>query len=545
MEIGGHVAATALDVEAIRTWVDAATAELRARAGQINALNVFPVADSDTGTNMTLTLQAGADALATDIKDGDVRTAGGALRSLATGCVVGARGNSGAILAQLMRSLANAASGAETWTAGHWRTGMTHGAREAQRAVARPVEGTILTVANAAAAAVAKHEGGFVELVTAAVLAADEALAHTTEQLPSLARAGVVDAGGLGLVVLLNTLAVAVGGSPVVLPQRDRAARPHAMLEAEREAGSADFAYEVQYLLEALPDVADALRARLARLGDSVVIVGTGDEHEEQTWNVHVHVNDVGAAIEAGIEAGRPYRVTVVRFADTVTAGPTPVARTAVVAVAPDSGTAHLFESEGVHVVECPDSPTPAPEHVLRAIREAGATQIVLLPNATTATGVAEAAAGEARSLGLRVAVIPTRSAVQGLAAVAVHDPHRAFDDDVVAMAESAAATRFAEITIAQEESLTSVGICQAGDVLGLIDGEVVEIGRGIVSVALLLTDRLLGVGAELITVLTGEDAPPGVGDVIAQHIRERAPLTEIAVYPGGQTGRPLIIGVE
>jgi dihydroxyacetone kinase-like predicted kinase len=141
--------------------------------------------------------------------------------------------------------------------------------------------------------------------------------------------------------------------------------------------------------------------------------------------------------------------------------------------------------------------------------------------------------------------VVPTRSPVQGLAAVAVHDAARRFDDDVVAMAEAAAATRFAEVTIAQREALTSVGVCEPGDVLGLIDGEVVEIGRGLVSVAFALVDRLLGVGAELMTVLVGGGAPDSVGNLIVQHVQDRAPYTDVTVYPGGQPDFPLIIGVE
>jgi dihydroxyacetone kinase-like predicted kinase len=175
----------------------------------------------------------------------------------------------------------------------------------------------------------------------------------------------------------------------------------------------------------------------------------------------------------------------------------------------------------------------------------AAVREIVLLPNNSEIAGVAEAAAEQVRTRGIRVAVVPTRSPVQGLAAVAVHDATRRFDDDVVAMAEAAAATRFAEVTIAEHESLTSVGVCQAGDVLGLIDGDVVEIGRGVLSVAFVVTDRLLGVGAELMTVLVGADAQPGVGDVVRRHVRERSPLTEVSVYDVGQPRHLLIIGVE
>ena len=178
-------------------------------------------------------------------------------------------------------------------------------------------------------------------------------------------------------------------------------------------------------------------------------------------------------------------------------------------------------------------------------LRATGAAEVVLLPNASQVTGIAEAAAEQARAMGIHATVVPTRSPVQGLAAVAVHDATRRFDDDVVAMAEAAAATRFAEVTAAQREALTSVGICQPGDILGLIDGEVVEIGRGLVAVSFALVDRLLGAGVELMTVLVGSGAPTGVGELIVRHVQDRAPYTDVSVYLGAQPDYPLIIGVE
>jgi hypothetical protein len=251
---------------------------------------------------------------------------------------------------------------------------------------------------------------------------------------------------------------------------------------------------------------------------------------------VHVHVNDVGAAIEAGVEAGRPHHIAVVRFADQhVADGST----TAVLAVAPGAEVAHLFETEGVPVVE------GTPGELVAAIRRTGAAEVVLLSCSTAATAIAEAAARQTRPHGARVSVVPTRSPVQALAAVAVHDPTRRFDDDVVAMAEAAAATRFVELTVATEQALTSVGICQPGDVLGLIDGEVVEIGHGLLAVAYAVVDRVLGVGAELMTVLVGNTAPARTGEQIAAHVREMAPFTEVTVYPGGPADRPVVIGVE
>jgi DAK2 domain fusion protein YloV len=523
-----------LDADAVRRWSRAAVESLDAHRAEIDELNVFPVADGDTGTNLSMTMRAAADALGAHGANG-ADGAAGALRVLARGAVLGARGNSGVIVSQVLRGIADAAAGAPECDGVLLRSGLLLGAEQAWAAVADPVEGTILTVARAAADAAAGATTLF-EVTRRAAAAAETALQHTPEQLPELALAGVVDAGGRGLVLLLDALARTVTGQAGPPPELPRSPRSARQLRAAREMGSGDYDFEVQYLIEAGDSRVAELRRQLCTLGDSVAVVGTG----EGVWNVHVHVNDVGAAIEAGVEAGRPYGITVVCFADQVAS-----VGTAVVAVAPGRGLAHLFEAEGVLVVDGGPGRNPSSAEVLAAVRATGASEVVLLPNASQVTGIAEAAAEQARADGIRATVVPTRSPVQGLAAVAVHDSARRFDDDVVAMAEAAAATRFAEVAIAQREALTSVGICQQGDVLGLIDGEVVEIGRGLVSVAFALIDRLLGVGVELMTVLVGAGAPDSVGELLAGHVHDRAPFTDVSVYPGGQPDYPLIIGVE
>jgi DAK2 domain fusion protein YloV len=524
----------ALDAAAVRRWSSDAAASLAVHRAEIDLLNVFPVHDSDTGTNLATTMRAAADALGANSTD----DAGAALQVLARGAVVGASGNSGNILAQLLRGLADAASEAETCDAEALREGLRRGAVQARAAVAEPVEGTILTVATAAAAAVPDGRLTLAEVAGLALAAADEALGRTPEQLPVLARAGVVDAGAQGLVLVLEALVHAVGGrAPQITPVSTvRPTRDHAHHGAPGTAPGT--AFEVQYLLDTdgafTEEAADALRRELTRLGDSVVVVGTGDG----TWSVHVHTDDAGGAVEAGIAVGRPYRISMSPF-DGVGPPPKPGA---VIAIVPGAGLARLFESEGVLVV-ADDEPTV--EDVVAAVLTADSRDVVLLPNNAQITGIADAAAQQVRERGVRVAVVPTRSPVQGLAAVAVHDSSRRFDDDVVAMAEAAAATRYAEVTIAEHESLTSAGICQAGDVLGLIDGEVVEIGRGTLAVALALTDRLLGIGTELMTVLLGANAQPGLGDVLRRHLHDRAPLTEVTVYDVGQPDPLLIIGAE
>lgn len=521
-----------LDAAAVRLWSIAAADALAERQDEIDELNVFPVPDRDTGTNLALTLRAACDALAADAAS----SAADALRVLSRGAVVGARGNSGVIVSQILRGFASAVDG-EVCDAARLQAALREGAEHAYAAVAEPLEGTILSVARAAAeAGAAVPVATLAAVVDAALAGAADALNHTTEQLPALGRAGVVDAGGRGLVLLLDSLASVVTGVRAVVAPPRRSARPRSALESMREAGSATFGYEVQYLLEADSDLVDVLREQLARMGDSLVVVGTG----EGLWNVHVHVNDVGAAIESGIEAGRPHRITVVRFADQVH----PSARTgvAVVAVAPGEGLAHLFEGEGVRVV---GGTNPSTTEVLAAVHAAGAAHVVLLPNASQVTCAVNAAAEQARDEGIEVAVVPTRSPVQGLAAVAVHDGARRFGDDVVAMAEAAAATRWAEVTVAQREALTSLGRVQAGDVIGLIDGEVVEIGNVVRDVALATLDRLLGVGGELITIIAGKDAAPELGTEVQRRIAEAAPFIEVAVFDGGQPNYPLLLGVE
>lgn len=540
----------ALDAEAVRAWSRAAVATLDAHRTQLDALNVFPVADADTGTNLALTFRAAADGLAGTETAG----AGAALAAWARYAVLGALGNSGVIAAQLLRGLADAAGEQAGCDAVLLQAGLAHGVKEAYAAVRDPVDGTILSVALAAAESAAGSPT-LAHTVRSALSAAEQALLHTPEQLPVLARAGVVDAGGLGLVLILQALAETVTGEPAASPPPSavRTATPAGSGTTHR-ADPTEYAYEVQYLLEAGAEVVPLLRDRLAALGGSVAVVGTGSG----VWNVHVHADDIGAAIEAGTEAGRPHRISVLRLpelgrtGDTATGSTGPGAErratrsgTAVVAVAPGEGLAHLFQREGVGVVDVPTDAQLPIDEVLAAVLATTAAEVVLVPNAERAGQVSEQAARRARALGVRVTIVPTRSPVQGLAAVAVHDATRPFDEDVVAMAEAAAATRFAEVTTADSESLTSVGTCEPGDILGLIDGEVVEIGRGLVSVSFALIDRLLGVGAELMTFVVGREAPAGVGEVLARHVTERAPLTDVTVYAGGQPRYPLIIGVE
>ncbi|WP_107078919.1 Dak phosphatase, partial [Micromonospora sp. MH33] len=369
------------------------------------------------------------------------------------------------------------------------------------------------------------------------------ALARTPEQLPALARAGVVDAGGRGLCLLLDALVeVVTGESPPRPAPAPPAVRPPAT--AVRETGSPAYAYEVQYLLDATDEAVARLRGELDGLGDSMVIVGDGGPGGG-TWNVHVHVNDVGAAVEAGVVAGRPHRITVTRFADQVAPAaplpaPLPDGRAAVV-VATGAGIADLFGAEGAIVVPA----NPSTGELLDAIRATAAARVVVLPNDPNTQSVASAAAREAHRLGVKVSVVPTRSPVQALAALAVRDPKRRFEDDVIAMAEAAGACRYAEVCHASKEALTVAGPCRPGDVLALVEGEVHLIGADLLDTCTAMVDRMLGGGGELVTLLCGADAPAGLADRVREHVERSWPFVEVQAYEGGQPHYPLLVGVE
>ncbi|WP_433348127.1 DAK2 domain-containing protein [Micromonospora sp. CA-111912] len=534
-----------LDAAAVRRWCAGGLAALRRHQGEIDDLNVYPVPDGDTGTNLVLTLTSAQQALAMDLAtvgDGGSTEHGHALRLMARGALLGARGNSGVILSQILRGFADALATVPAVRGRQLAAALRDATAAAYAAVARPVEGTLLSVVAAAAGAAESADSDDLRIVAReAAGAAARALARTPEQLPALARAGVVDAGGRGLCLLLDALVeVITGESPARPALAPREARPPAT--AARETGSAEYAYEVQFLLDAGPEAVTRLREILAGLGDSLVVVGDGPtDAASTTWNVHVHVNDVGAAVEAGVEAGRPYRISVTRFADQV-ATPTPAhhGRAAVV-VASGVGMAELFEGEGATVV--PGNPSIG--ELLDAVRATAAARVVVLPNDPNTQAVASAAAREAHALGVKVSVVPTRSPVQALAALAVRDPERRFADDVIAMAEAAGACRYAEVCWASREALTVAGPCRPGDVLALVEGEVHLIGVDLADTCAAVVDRMLGGGGELVTLLSGADAPDGLAEAVREHVARRWPFVEVQAYPGGQPHYPLLVGVE
>lgn len=597
-----------LDAATVRAWCATSLDALGRAREEIDSINVYPVADGDTGTNLYLTMEAAAQAVDALFRahesDSDACpvTAAGApaaaptapslaevVRGMAHGALVGARGNSGTILAQLLRGMAQVlAEEPERLNGAAADTGPADGAaalaalrrdtchvadgtrlslalrtaaRSAYQAVAHPVEGTVLTVATAAADACTATRGDCLAVARAAYDGARAALAATPGQLATLGRAGVVDAGGRGLLTVLGALVEVLGGAAVgggipLRPARWQERAPRHAPAPETVAATCDAdtphwdgtgpGYEVIYLLDAEDTAVNHLRRRLDGLGDSLVVVG-GDG----LWNVHVHVDDAGAAIEAGIEAGRPHRIRITHFAAEAHVAGLPAAPTGeraprgIVAVVPGAGLAELYAEAGATTVPARPGELPGSGELAEAVRRAHAHEVVLLPNDAALRHTASAAAEDARRLGVRVSVVPTRSPVQGIAALAVHERGRRFDEDVVAMTAAAGATRYAELTVAEHQSWTSAGICQAGDVLGLIDGDVAVIGDDVAGTARTVLDRMLAAGGEMVTLVLGEDAADELPDRLEEHVREHHLAVDTVVYDGGRNSALLLIGVE
>ena len=544
----------ASDLALFSRWCRLALESLGAARAEIDALNVFPVPDGDTGTNLYLTFEAAV----TAVEDAAATALPAAARALGRGALLEARGNSGVILSQLLWAAAEEISSApaahtdETAAGDAIAAALARAADAGYAAVAKPVEGTILTVARAAAEAAlgaAASAGSPSRVISVAAAAAREALARTPGQLEQLRLAGVVDAGGRGLCVLLDAAETILTGQrhPSITNISRRSIPAPALAKSQSRPESPDDvpAYEVMYLLHADDDQVAQLRGSLAALGDSLVVVGGNG-----LWNVHVHVDDVGAAVEAGVAAGTPHRIRVANLAEqTLRRGGSKPAAPArgrgLVAVAAGPGLARLFQSAGASVVSWRPGRRCSTGDILDAIRRTGAGEVIVLPNDPHSIVVAEAAARAARDEALRVSVIPTRAQVQGLAAIAVHEPGRAFEEDTIAMTAAGGHTRHGAVTIAARDAFTMAGACQAGDALGVVDGDFAVIGTELGAVAVDVIERLLAGGGELVTVVTGADADPKLPDGVVDHVHRHHPEIDTVVYDGGQCRYPLLLAVE
>ncbi|WP_158636014.1 DAK2 domain-containing protein [Tsukamurella sputi] len=548
------------DGRVVVAWLRRAVLGLERAVDEINTLNVFPVADADTGTNMLVTLRAAArSAEEADRTEGPHAVA----RATVAGAVAGARGNSGVIVSQIMRGVAAQLGPDADLSAEGLATGLRNATGLVTTAVADPIEGTILSVLRAAADGAGAALAGGGDLAACARACADaafDALLRTRDQLADNAAAGVVDAGGRGLLVLLDALVEVTAGGAPERPRFGRQIAPHVQVHVDTGHGHPhDHAhddpprgphadYEVMYLLpDATEAAATRLRGELQTFGDSVVVVAAADPDPVATWSVHTHTTEPGRAIQAGLTHGKLRSIAVNVLQETGHTE-TPLqalldAPRAIVALVSGDGAAELFASAGAEVIRCDRGMTHA--ELLAALHRFEGREVLLMPNGALPTPELLAVAARSRESGVLVTLLPTSSMVQAIAALAVHEPNGHAADDTYSMAEAAAGARCGSVVAVTEDALTILGPCGPGDYLGMVGGEVVVLEEDQYSAGEALAELLLATGGDMVTVLLGEAGDSDFPDRVSAALRPDRPEVEVVGYIGGQAASVMEIGVE
>jgi fatty acid kinase len=526
------------ELETARELARGALASLELSRRRIDDLNVYPVPDGDTGTNLALTARGVVEALESSNATDRPTVAREATRA----ALMSARGNSGVILSQIVRGAAEVLGAAETVDSATVARACRAASDEAYRAVRKPVEGTMLTVIRELADAAEETAGPDVEppeLLETLVERGEEAVARTPEQLDVLREAGVVDAGGAGLVELIRGLAATVSGEPLAEPPAgEEPALAAVHLEPSR------YRYCTTFVVEGGELDSRALETELDRLGDSLLVVG-----DPEALKIHVHTDDPGAALSLatragtieGVEIADMHRQTEQREERLLAALPGGASRSGVVAVVAGGGNRRLFENLGAaKVIEGGQTMNPSTADLLEAVDSLAADEAVLLPNNTNVVMAAEQAS---RVAGKPVHVVPTGSIPAGLAALVAFHGERSAEENAAAMREALRQVATGEVAVASRDSGVDGLVVHEGDYLALLDGDAVAAGPSFDEVARALLDRLLAEPRDVLTVLAGEGAPPLNG--VLEELAVRYPGLELDVHDGGQPHYPLLLSAE
>ncbi|MDI3299186.1 MAG: DAK2 domain-containing protein [Bacillota bacterium] len=558
-----------LDGPGLLSAVEAGAERLALHEAEVNALNVFPVPDGDTGNNMSQTVQS---ALREAHRGGS--SLGEVARALAQGALMGARGNSGVILSQLLRGFAEALRGRERAGAAEVAAAMQRGVETAYKAVMRPVEGTILTVARRAAEAAEAAAGAGASLAAVlrqALRGAREALAETPRQLEVLARAGVVDSGGQGLVYLLEGASERIGTgrareaelfAPAARPAEVQVVAAGGAVPAggdelasyRREAlRQLEHPYETEFFLvaEATPDFA-RWREELAAMGSSLVVV-EGD----RLARVHIHTADPGRVLSWAVARGELRDVSVVnlrRQGEAYAHGdpsvpaapgqaPGEAPRVAVVAVVQGEGMERIYRSLGATtLVRGGATMNPSTEEILAAIRSAPGEAVILLPNHGNVLMAAQQAA---RMADRRVEVVPTSDMAEGIAALMNFVPQGGLEAEVARMKEALSGVRTGMVTRAARDAVLDGVRVREGDFLALRGEELVHAGSALDETTLALVERLAAEGARVITLIYGEGVEEAEARALAGRVEELKPECEVQLERGDQPFYPYLVAVE
>jgi uncharacterized protein len=530
------------ELERAKELGQAALATLEANRRRIDDLNVYPVPDGDTGTNLTLTARAIMEVL-------DASTAvdrATLAKELTRAALMGARGNSGVIFSQILRGAAEALGEAGLLDAATIRRAFRAASDAAYRAVRRPVEGTMLSVIRELAEEAEDPRNAALEpaaLLKQLIERGEDALARTPDQLAVLKEAGVVDAGGAGLLEIVRGVSAALSGEP--LPDAPAADAHEAGVDAVHQELS-EFRYCTVFVVEGENLDAETLEAELERLGDSLLVVG-----DPTALKIHVHTDEPGKALALGtaigtiegVEIANMHTQTAQRTERILESVPDPelTLESGIVAVVPGAGNRRLFESYGAtRVIEGGQTMNPSTADILAAIESTPATEVLVLPNNANVILSAEQAAELSEK---PVRVIPSRSVSAGLAAIVRYLPSLDAAENETAMLEALAQVTTGEVTVASRDvQLDGIDV-QKGAWLGLADGTAVASSSDFEEVAYAVAQNLLRDGREVLTLLTGEDEPDLVG--FLRRLEEQHPGVELDVQPGGQPHYPLFLSAE
>jgi hypothetical protein len=500
-------------------------AALEASRQRIDDLNVYPVPDGDTGTNMTETAHAVVSALERGESD--------AVRA----SLMGARGNSGVILSQMVRGAVEALPDGEVDT-GNLASALRGASDAAYAAVRNPQEGTMLTVIRELAdeaERLAEARSPLDDALERLVAHGEAALARTQEQLDVLRQAGVVDAGGAGVVEILRGIAAQVRGEPLPESPVASAALP---LEAVHQELS-KYRYCTSFFVEGDAVDPDVFERELGQLGDSLLVVGGPG-----AVKVHVHTDEPGRALALATAVGDVEEIDIknmhVQTAERTVRLERQAGLTGAVAVCLGAGNRRLFESLGALCVEGGETMNPSTADIAAAIEALAEGQVVVLPNSKNVVLAAEAAA---EAVGKDVRVVPTHTVQAGLGALVAYDSQRPLDENVAAMEEAAAAVRSGAVARASRSATVGGLEIEQGQFLGLVEGVPVTAGPVLDPVAREVVERLLDGNAEVLTIFVGIEAENA--DALADGIRTAHPSLEVEIHEGGQPHYPLLFAAE
>jgi uncharacterized protein len=517
---------------------------LSANHEEANRLNVFPVPDGDTGTNMLLTLQSAVE----DIKDSSAAEVSKIAKLASHGSLMGARGNSGVILSQIFRGFARAVEGKSALTPRELAAAFEEAANAAYRAVNKPTEGTILTVAReagrAATAAAASPEASVAGVIAAAASGARDAVLKTPSQLQILREAGVVDAGGFGLQVILEGMLKTVEESAFAVSANPAAKAPASQVALDLPEGG--WGYCTEFLIEGNGLDTEVIRAQIEALGNSVLVVG-----EPELVKVHVHTDDPTRVITLAGGYGKVLRLNVgdmstqhKRILESEAASIPPRANgVGLVAVVAGSGLVEIFRGLGVDViVEGGQTMNPSTQDMLVAIESLPHQEVILLPNNRNVVLAAKQVVGLTKK---KVHILQTHSVPEGVAAVVAFRPERSGDENVAAMKAEAERVQTIEVTHAVRDTRSNGLKVKKGDVIGLINEKLEFAGSDYADVVNKALGKLGPDSYELVTVYRGEGASPDDLASLQSAIQSNYPRLEVEVQEGGQQHYPFILSVE